>query len=189
MLCRMLALAGLAALVMVPGAGAQSRWSAEVDADVAVPTAKLAGAELTTGAGVGANVRFRMQPHLAVYGGWEYQHFGIEDADDADLDHTGYTFGLRFEHPFGSRLSYWLRAGGTASHLEFEDGDGDLISDTGHGLGYELGGGLVVPVGARLRLTPGVRFRSLTRDIELAGGKESGTLSYLAAGVGVQFSF
>ena len=62
--------------------------------------------------------------HLHGFAGWSYNTFSIEDSN-ANLDETGYTFGLQFIHPLGTsaKLSYLLRAGAIYNHLEFEDGD------------------------------------------------------------------
>src|SRR5690606_14067184 len=93
----------VAALLLVPAAlQGQSRFSVEVGAHAAVPIQDFGNAELETGLGFGANIRYRIQPHLAAYAGWEWQHFTTEVlATDLDVEETGYTFGLRFEHPFG----------------------------------------------------------------------------------------
>lgn len=195
---RFVVLAAAALLVTSGSAGAQKRWSAELDGGVALPTNRLAGADLATGVGFGANVRYRLQPHLSVYTGWAWHHFSTDamlGVRDLDAEDTGYMLGLRFEHPFaserpsGNGLSYWLRAGGLANHIEVENSAGDIVSDTGHGLGYELGGGLTVPVGTRLSLTPGLQYRSLSRDIGLEARSRSGRLAYVMIGTGLAFSF
>jgi hypothetical protein len=184
--------AATASLVASAPAAAQSRWSAELDAAAAVPTHRLAGADLETGFGFGANVRYRFQPHLAAYGGWEWHRFrtgNVMGAVDLDVEETGYTFGLRFEHPIMGRTAGWLRAGGLGNHIELEDDDGEIISDSGHGLGWELGAGLAIPVSDRAALTPGVRYRSLQRDLDVGMQRRSGTLAYVTIGAGLAVSF
>ena len=73
--------------------------------------------------------------------------------------------------------------------MELENEAGDIISDTGHGFGYEVGGGLTVPLGIRSSLTPGVRYRSLSRDLEVGTASGSARLSYITLGTGVAISF
>ena len=190
-------LAAAAALPLLLLAGrpalAQSRWSIEATGDAAFPTRTLAGADLKAGGGFGANARYRFMPHLAAYAGWEWHMQRTEQllaGETLDLNDNGYTFGLRFEHPLVARTAGWLRAGGLANHIEIENADGDIIQDTGHGLGWEVGAGLTVPIGARLALTPGVRYRTLSRDLKV-GTTSSGsaTLSYVVLGTGLSFSF
>jgi hypothetical protein len=181
-----------ALLVASSPVAAQTRWSAELDGGLAVPTGRLAGADLETGFGLGANLRYRLQQHLSAYAGWEYHSFrtdAVLGANKIDVDDTGYTLGLRFEHPVAGRVAGWLRAGGLANHMELENAAGDIISDTGHGLGYEVGGGLAIPFGTRVSLTPGVRYRSLSRDLEIGTASGSARLSYITLGTGLAISF
>ncbi|AHG93261.1 hypothetical protein J421_5726 (plasmid) [Gemmatirosa kalamazoonensis] len=172
--------------------GTLPRWSAEVSGDAAFPTRTLAGADLQTGGGFGANVRVRLQPHLAAYAGWEWhmqQTKQLLPGETLDLNDNGYTFGLRFEHPIVGTTKGWLRAGGLYDHIEVENADGKTIHDSGHGLGWEGGAGFTLPLGTRFALTPGVRYRELSRDITVGGRTRSSTLSYVTTGVGVAFSF
>jgi hypothetical protein len=183
-------------------AAAPSRLALEITADAAFPTSKLGNAKLGTGVGLGGNVQLRLQQHLQAYAGWEYQHFQTSElsaAEDIDVEETGYTFGLRFAHPFSSEATaspsgratpgYWLRAGGLVSHLELENEAGDIVGDTGHGLGWEVGAGVLVPLGNRLSLTPGARFRSLGRDLTFGPTTRSVTLAYVTATVGLVIRF
>jgi hypothetical protein len=175
-----------------------SRVSIEVLVDGAFPTSKLGLAELDAGLGMGANVRVRLQPHLLAYAGWEWHKFATEElvaSQAVDVEETGYTFGVRFEQPFRgesattSAPGYWLRAGGMWNHLEIEDDEGEIIADTGHGLGWEAGAGVTFPLGSRLAFAPGVRYRTLSRDLTIASSTRSVTLSYVAATVGLTIAF
>ena len=69
-------------------------------------------------------------------------------------------------------------------HLELEQGD-DRVSDSGHGFGWEAGAGLVVPVGRSWKITPGARYRSLSRDVDLEGASAPVDLRFLLFDVGV----
>ena len=183
--------AGLLATTTVP-AGAQG-LTADLRAVAATP-GKLAGTELDMGVGFGVTVAWRVQPHLHVYGGWDWLHFGSDNSfagSDQDFEETGYTFGLRFEHPLGdaSRLLYRIEAGGTYKHVEIENVDGDIIADSKHGLGYEAGLGLLWPAGDTWRFGPTIRFRSLSPDFDINGLTTSGTLRYVGLEVGVSRRF
>lgn len=192
MLRTMLILGAAASLVGSSPVRAQSPWSVELDANSALPTQRLAGADLETGYGFGANLRYRFHPRVAAYAGWEWHRFRTDLAlgeADLDVEDTGYTFGVRVEQPFVGRTAGWLRAGGLGSHIELEDDEGEIISDSGHGLGWELGAGLAIPVGDRAALTPGVRYRWLQRDIDVGVQRRSGTLAYFTLGAGLAVSF
>jgi hypothetical protein len=183
----LLLLAGRPAL-----AQSQSRWSLEATGDAAIPTRTLAGADLKTGGGFGANARYRFMPHLAAYAGWEWHLQQTEQllaGETLDLNDNGYTLGLRFEHPLVARTAGWLRAGGLANHIEIENADGVIIQDTGHGLGWEVGGGLTFPIAPRFALMPGVRYRTLSSDVEFGGSTKSSTLSYVTMGIGLAYTF
>ncbi|HYC52735.1 MAG TPA: outer membrane beta-barrel protein [Gemmatimonadaceae bacterium] len=182
-----------ATLLAVPQLSAQ-RWSGDLRGAVASPTMKLAGAELQTGFGFGMTIAYRVQPHLHLYGGWDWMHFAADQSfagADMDFEETGYTFGLRFQHPFqaGSAHAYRLEAGGTYKHNELENSAGDLVVNSGHGLGYEAGAGVLFALQGSWNLSPTLRYRSLTRDYDVAGARTSGTLRYLALEVGFSRGF
>jgi opacity protein-like surface antigen len=189
----MVVCAALVLAIAAPRAAqAQSPLSLEITADGAVPTQTLGGSDLGTGFGFGANLRYRFMPHLAAYAGWEFHHHRSDDligGRRTDVEDTGYTVGLRFEHPLAGRTAYWVRAGALYSHIELENADGDLVADSGHGVGWEGGAGLAIPLRSRLALTPGFRYRTLTRDLEIGSSTSSVTLSYLTFGTGVAITF
>jgi hypothetical protein len=64
-----------------------------------------------------------------------------------------------------------------------------LVSESGCGLSWEAGDGLAFPLTARLSLTQGVRYRSLTHDVEIGGVTTSRTGSSVTLGTGLSFSF
>ena len=184
--------AALALLTVAGVAGAQSRWSIEASGGAAFTTQKLGDADLGTGVGLELIGRYRFMPHLAVYAGWDWHHFPSDDplaGGDTDVEDTGYTFGMRFEHPFVAKASYWLRVGGTAKHIELENEEGDIISDTGHGLGWDAGAGVTIPISDRLMLTPGVRYRALSRDLEVGSVTSPVDLKYVNVGLGLAYRF
>lgn len=169
-------LLGAAALSLLMTAGplqAQSRWSLEVRGNAAVPTNELAGEDLGTGVGFEGNVGYHLYEHMSVYAGWDWTHFNADQSfagPDMDFEETGYVFGLRWEHPFrgevGNGLAGWIRAGASVKHIEVEDDEGEIVADSGHGLGWEVGAGLSLPLGGSWRLTPGLRYRALSRELE-----------------------
>lgn len=185
----LIGLATLACLALPATVFAQSPLSFELRGGVAIPTQDLADATLQTGLGFEGTIGYRLMPHLGVYAGWDWHHFNAKQSfagSDLDFETTGYVFGLRFQQPFRGEaggLAYQLRAGALINHIEVEDNDGELVVDTGHGLGYEVGVGLAIPMGG-WQLVPGVRYRTLNRDFEIGATTTSGTLSYLAVELG-----
>lgn len=173
---------------------AQRRWAFELRANAAVPTQDIGDDELDTGFGLEGTFRYRFLTHLGAYAGWDWIRFGADDAfagANMDLEETGYVLGLRFEHPFsgeeptGAGLAWWVRAGGTYNHIEVENSDGDMVADSGHGVGWEAGGGLAYGFAGSWSLTPGVRYRSLSRDVEIGGTTTDVDLQYVAFEVGL----
>jgi hypothetical protein len=184
-----------ALLIAANPLNAQQRWSLEFTGGPAVPTGDLGELKLNTGLAFGGSVSVKIQPHLAVYGGWDWAHLSSdEDGPDGELDveETGYVLGLRYEHPFRGEVGFpklRIQAGGTYKHIEIEDEEGELVADSGHGLGWEAGLGLVMSVGERWTVTPGVRFRSLSRDLDLGIAEEPVDLRYLAFELGAAWTF
>jgi hypothetical protein len=171
----------------------QDRWSLEFRPGVDFATKNIADADLGTGFGFEGAIAYRFMPHLAAYAGWSWNHFAEDKSfagPDAGFEETGYTFGFQFIHPIGeSGLSYLVRAGGTYNHIEIENNSGDIIIDSGHGLGWQAETGLVIPLSEKFSLLPSLRYRSLNRDIEIENVSTSVNLNYLSAGVGLSWSF
>lgn len=171
---------------------AQDRWSFELRPGVNFATKKLGAANLKTGFGFEGVFAYRFMPHLAVYGGWSWNKFESNQllaGTKLSFEETGYTYGLQFVHPIGeSKINFLARAGGLANHIEVEKG-GDVVSDSGHGFGWQVEGGLAIPLGERWRLMPSVRYRSLARDLKIETITTSVDLNYLSVGLGVAVTF
>lgn len=184
----------LIVLVPAPGLVAQ-RLTLDLRGAYAVPTADLDDAKLDAGPGFGATLALGVMPHLHLYGGWDWIHFANTGdsfaGSDLDFEETGYTFGLRFEHPIAaSRVHYRLEAGGTYKHIEVEDADGEAVVDSEHGLGLELGAGVLMPLGSGdWRLVAALRYRSLDRDFEIGNVTTDASLRYAAIEVGISKRF
>lgn len=82
-----------------------------------------------------------------------------------------------------------VKGGGTYNHIETENSDGKMINDTGHGLGWQAGAGITIPVSKRLLLIPEVRYRSLSRNITIDNTTTAADLNYVSAGAGLSWSF
>ncbi len=181
-------------LLAAPSALQAQKVAVDLRTVVATSTQRLAGADLSVGIGFGAAVAYRFQPHLSAYGGWDWIHFQAEETfagNDMDFEETGYTLGLRFEHPCDGETGplFRVEAGGTYKHVEVANVPGDIIADSGHELGFEAGGGLVLPLGVDWQLTPMVRFRSLTPAFELTGVTTKTELRYVGVELTVTRQF
>lgn len=175
-------------------AGAQGPFSVDLRIAGVTPTSKLAGTDLSTGLGAGATIAFRLQPHLHLYGGWDYIAFAPDQSFagvDHDFEETGYTYGLRFEHPFGAAtgMLYRLEAGGTYKHVEIEDADGDIVADSEHSVGFEFGAGAVFNANSNWRFVPMLRYRSLSPDFTIGSVTTEGTLQYVGLELGLSRRF
>lgn len=172
---------------------AQSRVTAEVRGGVNVAVDEFAAVDLKTGAGLEMGLGVRVAPDLFVYGAWDWQNRAAKTplfGTTADVEDTGYAFGLRYVAPLSGRAKPWLRVGGLFNHVEIEDEDaGDLIADSKHTFGFEVGGGLDVALNDRWSLTPGVRYRRFEPKVRFGGAESSSTLSYVTFDVGIALKF
>jgi hypothetical protein len=82
-----------------------------------------------------------------------------------------------------------VKVGGLYNHLEIENPDGDIVWDTGHGLGYQVVAGIEVPIGNKWNLTPTLKFHSLSREIDVSGGTSDLDLRYFGARIGLVRNF
>ena len=97
---------------------------------------------------------------------------------------------LNFSHPIhGLGLSYYVRAAGLYNHIETENADGNIINDTGHGLGFQLAGGVEIPLNSKWSLTPGIKFNSLDRKTDYEGSPLKLHYQYLSIRIGIVRKF
>ncbi|MEY8021800.1 outer membrane beta-barrel protein [Muriicola sp. SD30] len=179
------------AMILISGTLlSQEKWSAEIRPGVNFPTSDFVDAEIKTGFGFEAVLGYRFMEHLGVTAGWGYNTFNLENSS-FEFDETGYTFGLQFIHPIGTseKVSYLLRAGGIYNHLEIENSSGDVVEDSGHGLGWELGAGINYDLGSNWNVRPQLGYRSLSRDIELSDLNSNVDVNYFIFGIGIAKTF
>lgn len=175
-------------------AHAQERWNVELRGTGGISTQDAARDTHENGFGIEAAVQYRIMSHLAAYAGWNYTQFGGLETiagPDMELDETGYALGLRFEHPLrtGGRTSGWVRSGMTYNQLEIESSDGVVAHESGHGFGWEFGAGLSVPVRGLWSVTPGIRYRSISRNLDIANVVTPVELQSVAFELGLSRSF
>lgn len=167
----------------------EPRFAVEVNGEVSIVSTDLNGANLNTGLGFETIFQYRFMPYTSLYGGWGYTHFNANESfagTDIDFEQTGYILGLQFKNAIGSSpLSYFLRAGLLYSHIETENNDGEIISDTGHGVGFQIAGGLEVALGKDWSIAPGIRFNNLSGETVLSDVNHQLELRYVSARIGI----
>lgn len=172
---------------------AQEKWSVELRPGTNYATEKISDAELKFGIGGEFSVSYNIIPLCSVYLGWSYNNFGVDSSfvgKNGSFEETGYTYGLKFFHELGdNNYALFLIIGGTYNHLEIESDKGEIIIDSGHGLGWQTELGLQFKLVNNFSLTPSVRYRSLNRNIEINGSKNAVNLNYLSIGIGINWSF
>jgi hypothetical protein len=170
---------------------AQERWNAAFRTGVHFPTTKLGTTELKTGYGFDGTIGYRVMPHLFLNAGWGWNRFASENNGKHDYEETGYILGFQFVHPIAqSKLSYVAGINAIYNHIEVENSNGDIISDTGHGWGWQADAGLGIQVGKRTKLIPSLRYRTLSRDLKIGNeGSAPVNLNYVSMGVGLSWSF
>ena len=165
------------------------RLGLEISGGASFATARLNGADLNTGLGFEGIFHYRFLPYTGIYAGWGWNRFGADKSfagEDVCFEETGYVLGLQFKHPIGnSPVSYYLRAGGLYNHIETENAQGDIMFDTGHGWGWQLAGGIDLPLGKNWSLTPGLKFNSLSRNLTVEGESRQLDYRYLSLRVGI----
>lgn len=140
----------------------------------ALPTGSF-GNTLDTGLGWGVEGTFNFTPRLAVYGGYSRARFDDERADVSEVTDAGLNLGLRGTLPALGPLSPFLRGG-----LVFHELSGSRTSD--NELGFELGGGLAVPLSPRFSVNPALSYLQYSPDF-------GDMVSYLSLGASLMFRF
>jgi hypothetical protein len=173
-------LLGLAGASM---AAAQSPIPLAVEARLgaAVPTGALAD-HAETGVGVGVTATLQLVPNYGLYAGWSRTSFNLAEPGARAID-SGFSIGLTAAYPGIFGVTPWLGSGVLIHDLDVE---GVAVPAGDSSVGFEVGGGIVVPVAPRVRLTPGLGFRWYNAPFV---GDANARISYLSAGVGLNFSF
>ena len=173
-------------------AHAQDRWIVELRGGATQATDTFTTTDLKVGGGFEGTVGVRVAPGAFVYGGWDWQHHRAKSplfGRTADVEDTGYVFGLRVVAPVSSPVKPWARGGALYNHVEIEDEDGSLVADSEHTWGWEIGGGLDLSFGGSWSLTPGLRYRRFEPDVRVGTRHTPATLGYMTYDVGVAWTF
>jgi len=157
------------------------------------PTSDFGNNDIKVGFGFELTGAYKIMPHLAAYAGWGLNEFKGEDVyltDSITFRETGYTFGFQIIHPIGtSSFSYIARAGAIYNHIEMENITADSTTDTGHGLGWQVGAGVDYEFAPNLAFRPMLRYRSLLRDVTMENVSSELKLNYISFGIGLAWDF
>jgi opacity protein-like surface antigen len=182
------------AMAVAHNTAAQDRFSVQFRPGVSFATTDLGDANLKTGLGFEFSAAYRFMPHVSAYAGWGWTRFSSGESfagADTDFEETGYIFGLQFLHPFhnNSPFEYFLKAGGTYNHIEAENPEGVIFADSGHGFGFQVETGLSFSLNESWRLTPGIKYQSLSRNLTMGEVAYSVNLNYLSIGATISKTF
>ena len=186
-------LALLAGVLAASGASAQILpFSAEIRGGLGLKNGEFreADPDIVTadgGVGIGANVAFAFLPGVAVYGGYDRYVFNASVLGvDAEYVDQGFVAGARIAPPVGALLGFrpWVRGGVLFHDIELTEVDEKSDRSTG----FEVGGGIDIPLGMVLSFTPGVLFRSYTPAFGDGDGSGEGSVRYFDVSVGLKAS-
>lgn len=170
----------------------QEGLSAEFRPGLSFPLDKMGGAKINTGYGFEFTVAYDVIKDVGVYLGWGWKKFDADNAfltDQVDIEETGYTGGIQYILRKESSLSYIIRGGLVYNHLELEENEGELIADSGHGIGWQAEAGVSLEIGNNWDLRPTIRYRNLPGNIEVFNGQMAVDLQYISLGVGLAKRF
>jgi hypothetical protein len=169
------------------------RFGFEISGGPSVSLSQPGGSDLNVGGGIEGIFHYRFLAHTGVYAGWGWSHFPSDESfagQGTDFEETGYVIGLQYQQEIkNTSLSYYFRGGALYNHLELENRDGDLIGDTHHGWGWQVAGGVYVPIGKTVNITTGLKLNSLSRPLEYNGNARDLDLRHLSLRVGIIKNF
>ena len=193
-------LLALAAVALAGSAQAQaipvSPFSVEVRGGLAFPTGDLDDVA-DSGITVGANGTYMFTPMLGLYAGFTYNSFSLgEEADELGVDGSINTYGLdagvkaMFATPT-LPVTPFLKGGLVYHKLELDIEGLDLgdEDESDFGLGFEVGGGVMVPLGPRLSFTPAVSYTSFKPSYEGDDEDDEESVTSFRVDVGLNIRF
>lgn len=141
------------------------------------------GDDLDTGLGFGVEAAYNVTPSLAVFAGYSRLRFGVEGEGDFDLVDSGLDAGLRYTLPVVGSLRPYLRGGLVYHELEIDRPNGN--SSTDYGLGFDIGGGLAVPLSPRFSIQPSISYVAYSSEVDGADFD----VSYFTLGTSLAYRF
>ena len=159
-----------------------------------IPTSDLVGAQgfegaASTDASVGVHFVLR-SGRISFVAGFSEQRFGCTAAqcnEAVDFVSTAWDLGVRVNFREAGMVP-WVSLGGTAALFDahVDTGGGFAREASDRGWGYEVGAGVLVPVGRFFALDPGVRYGRSDADFATRGKMKT---RYIIADVGLVLAF
>lgn len=173
--------------------GEEKRGAFEINGGIAL-SAKYPGDVINNiGAGAEALFHYRFAKNLGLYGGWGYNAFRSEyepAGNRCDFEETGYIIGLQYKRPLESAtVSFFVRGAFQYKHIEIEDPSGELLFDTTHGPGAQVGFGLDLPLSDKWSVVPELKFSTLPAGIDNTTVDLIPDRNYFSARIGILKKF
>jgi len=166
----------------------------EVRGGAWIPTADLVGAQGFEGeasADVSFGVHFMLRSGVVSYvAGFSEHRFGctqVQCGEPVDFVSTAWDLGVRVNLR-RTGIVPWVSLGATAAVFDARVDTGDVVVSEGSdlGWGYEVGAGVLVPLGGPFLVNPGVRYGRSDADFVGPGTLET---RYIIADVGLVLAF
>ncbi|WP_042492208.1 outer membrane beta-barrel protein [Aequorivita sublithincola] len=171
----------------------QEKWSMEFRPGLNFPTSDSGNIDSKVGYGFELIGAYKLMPHLAVYAGWGLNQFKGDDRllkENFTFEETGFTFGFQIIRPIGtSAFSYLAKAGAVYNHIQLENNSNTINADSGYGFGWQAALGVDYEFASNLSFRPEIRYRSLSRDAEIANVETELKLNYISFGIGLAWEF
>lgn len=171
----------------------EKRFGFELSTGASFALSKPGDTQLNPGFGAEGIFHYRFLTNTGIFAGWGWNRFGADQSfagENTCFEETGYLIGLELKQAIGNKsLLYYLRFAGLYNHLELENAAGEIIGDSGHGLGFQLAAGIDYKLGEKWSLTPGLKFNSLSRSIEIDNVDTNLSHRYISIRIGLLRNF
>lgn len=154
-----------AAVLAAPARGQAERLAVEVRAGASAGNYAGAASDFTfaPGLSLGLSVSYALTDRIGVYGGISRSGFGCEtgfcEGRTVGFVSRGVDAGVELRLPLPA--APWIRAGLVRHSLRYDAGGiaGEAAEgEEASGVGFSAAGGVELPLGRRLSLTPGLRY-------------------------------
>lgn len=162
--------------------------SVEGRLDYAVPVADFDDA-VDEGLSWGVGASLGVAPGIGVYGTWSRTQFDVEGVDEMEIEDTGFSVGVTTALPSVAGVAPWIGAGVVMHQFDFNDETDNDENGIEEDVGFEVGGGLALPLTRNVRLTPAIGYRQYGVDTDGVLGGAEFDVQYITAGVGLNISF
>lgn len=156
-----LALGALAAFAAA-GAHAQSapttQFSIEPRAGLSIPVGDAADG-VKVGLSLAGDVLYQATPALALYAGYNYNTYALDDTDEADTQIKGFEGGIRYSFAPTPGFTPFVKGGAIYMKPALSGDGGSLEGD--YKLGFSVGGGVEVPITPRFGFVPQASFNKV----------------------------